>query len=199
MANHELGRIDRIRCVLDSIDSAVRECNRVRWVLLRLHRGFDSCLNERGLGKQLLVLNGIWRVLIDILSSVFPFFIITSVIAFSRYVGMFCCFAVLLFASLSSFCVTPSIKRSVRVFSKFGFPVFPRFFSLCLRLSTFVPRESVCARGHLLEVSSVLNVFPRFSLRLRRGFCSHLARGRFTAERGDYLLRACAIYVIMPT
>ena len=44
------------------------------------HQGFNSCLSERGLGKQLLGRGGIWRVLIDIGSSVFPYFIVTSVI-----------------------------------------------------------------------------------------------------------------------
>ncbi len=83
MANRELGRIDRIRCVLDSIDSAVLECNRVRAVLQLRDRDFYICLNERDSGKQLLVRGGIWQELIDIWLSVFPFFIVTGIVGFS--------------------------------------------------------------------------------------------------------------------
>ncbi|MEG4419264.1 hypothetical protein QUA70_11735 [Microcoleus sp. LAD1_D5] len=86
MASRELGRINQIRFALDSIGTAVLDCNQVRAALLLPHQGFYSYLSERGSGKQLLVRGGIWRALIDILQSFFPFFIITRVIGFSGYI-----------------------------------------------------------------------------------------------------------------
>lgn len=49
------------------------DCN-VLAVLLMLHHEHYSFITERALGKQLLVLAGTWRALIDIRSSVFPCF-----------------------------------------------------------------------------------------------------------------------------
>jgi hypothetical protein len=48
-----------------------------------LHRGFYSCLSERGSGKQLLLRGGTLRGLIDIRLSVFSIFVYTTLIGFS--------------------------------------------------------------------------------------------------------------------